>query len=269
MERHGSFSALGPPVIERAIDAAERDARVVGLLLGGSAVSGGTDEFSDLDLVVVVRAGDQPAAPSDGRRFAERLGPLLACFTGEHVGEPRLLICLFGPPLLHVDLKFVTLRDLSTRVEDPIVLWEREPGLLARALQGTTAEWPAPDLQWIEDRFWVWVHYVAAKIGRGELYECLDALAALRRLVFGPLLSLEAGARSEGARRLEQRAGELSTDLEATVGDLSRAGCVEALRASVDLYRKLRERVDAGGLSRRTEAERLSDAYLEAVARSG
>jgi hypothetical protein len=31
---------------------------------------------------------------------------LLVGFTGEHVGEPRVLICLYGPPVLHVDLKF-------------------------------------------------------------------------------------------------------------------------------------------------------------------
>lgn len=41
--------------------------------------------------------------------FAGTLGHLLHAFTGEHVGEPRLLICLFGPQLLHVDLKFITL----------------------------------------------------------------------------------------------------------------------------------------------------------------
>ena len=40
--------------------------------------------------------------------FAGTLGHLLHAFTGEHVGEPRLLICLFGPELLHVDLKFIT-----------------------------------------------------------------------------------------------------------------------------------------------------------------
>jgi hypothetical protein len=49
--------------------------------------------------------------------FAGALGPLLSAFTGDHVGEPRLLICLYGPPLLHVDLKFVTPADLAERVE--------------------------------------------------------------------------------------------------------------------------------------------------------
>ena len=62
---------------------------------------------------------------AEARQFAQRLGPLLASFTGEHVGEPLLLICLYGPPLIHVDLKFVALHDLEHRVEDGIVVWER------------------------------------------------------------------------------------------------------------------------------------------------
>lgn len=51
------------------------------------------------------------------RELAGTLGHLLHAFTGEHVGEPRLLICLYGPELLHVDLKFVTLEMLTQRVE--------------------------------------------------------------------------------------------------------------------------------------------------------
>ena len=47
--------------------------------------------------------------------FAAGLGPLLACFTGEHVGEPRLLIALYGPPPVHVDLKFVPVLGLGPR----------------------------------------------------------------------------------------------------------------------------------------------------------
>ena len=46
--------------------------------------------------------------------LAGTLGHLLHAFTGEHVGEPRLLICLYGPELLHVDLKFMDLAALCS-----------------------------------------------------------------------------------------------------------------------------------------------------------
>ena len=104
------------------------------------------------------------------------------------------------------------------RVEDGLILWQRD-GALDAALRRAVPTWPQPDPQWIEDRFWVWIHYGAAKLGRGELFECLDVLAALRAMVFGPLIARDGGHRAAGVRRLEQMAPGLVPALEATVGD--------------------------------------------------
>jgi len=251
------------PMVEAAIAAARADPRIVGLMVGGSAVTGTMDEFSDLDFVVVCRDEHQPELLKEAPAFAAGLGPLLACFTGEHVGEPRLLIALYGPPPLHVDLKFVADRDLDDRVEDGLVLWQRD-GAVEAALHRAEAVWPRPpDPQWIEDRFWVWVHYGAAKVGRGELFECLDVLAAFRGMVFGPLIALGRGQRAAGVRRLERLAPDLVPALAATVGDHTAEGCLAALRASVDLYRRLRG--DAAGLVRRGDAEAASLDYLAEI----
>jgi len=215
------------PLASRIVDAgsaaAREDARIVGLTIGGSVASGTVDEFSDLDLVIVCRDEAHREILAGAREFAARLGPVLAAFTGEHVGEPRLLICLYGPPPFHVDLKFVGLADLSARVEDGLVIWERD-GEISAALTDTAAEWPQPDAQWIEDRFWVWIHYGATKLGRGELFECLDMLAYLRSEVFGPLLATIHGhPRSQRVRRVEEYAPTAVPALEATIGDQPRA----------------------------------------------
>src|SRR5262249_3397844 len=85
----------------------QRHDGLIGLLAGGSFVTGGLDEFSDLDLVVVVAPPASETVYAQRKAFAAECGPLLAAFTGEHVGEPRLLICLYGQPPVHVDLKFV------------------------------------------------------------------------------------------------------------------------------------------------------------------
>jgi hypothetical protein len=250
------------PLAETIIAATQADPRIVGLTVGGSAATGTMDDFSDLDFVVVCRDEHQADLLRDAPGFAAGLGPLLACFTGEHVGEPRLLITLFGPPPVHIDLKFVAERDLDQRVEDGLVLWQRDDALDA-ALRRTTAVWPQPDPQWIEDRFWVWIHYGAAKLGRGELFECLDMLAALRAMVFGPLIAHAVGHRAAGVRRLEQTAPDLVPALEATVGDHTPHGCAAALRASARLYRQLRG--DDAGLVRRTSAETASLDYLAQI----
>ena len=264
------------PMVEAVIAAARADPRIVGLMVGGSAVTGTMDEFSDLDFVVVCRDEHQPELLKEAPAFAAGLGPLLACFTGEHVGEPRLLIALYGPPPLHVDLKFVADRDLDDRVEDGLVLWQRD-GAVEAALRRAEAVWPRRDPQWIEDRFWVWVYYGATKIGRGELFECLDVLAAFRGMVFGPLIALGRGQRAAGVRRLERLAPDLVPALAATVGDHTPEGCLAALRASVDLYRRLRgdsegsgeprrgAPVGSAGLVRRADAEAAVLDYLDQI----
>jgi hypothetical protein len=189
---------------------------------------------------------------------------LLAAFTGEHVGEPRLLVCLYGPPLLHVDLKFVSLPEAATRVEDPVILWERG-GRLSAVCQQTPAVCPTPDLQWIEERFWVWVHYIAAKLGRGELLESLDGLAVLRRLVLGPLALQAQGAHPSGVRKVETHAQPYLEDILRTIAPYDRRACMGALRAAVSLYRKLRTRLAGGALVVRTAAEEAALRYLAEI----
>ena len=238
---------------------------VLGIAAGGSFVSGRMDEYSDLDLLVVVA---EPAVPEIRRRreeIASGLGPLLAAFTGEHVGEPRLLICLYGPPPVHVDLKFVTPGELSARVEDPVVLWDRE-GEVRRGLDLGVGSYPGPDWQWIEDRFWVWAHYAASKIGRGELFEALGFIGFLRGRVLGPILLAETSARPDGVRRIEQAAPELARRLEETVARYDARDILRASRAAIAMYRFLRESSAPRGLVRRDEAEAAADRYLEAVA---
>lgn len=247
--------------LREALPRLQHDARIVGVSAGGSWLTDSLDAYSDLDLVVAVEPADYEAVLLNRVAIAERLGPLLASFTGEHVNEPRLLICLYGPPPLHVDLKFVTLADAATRVEEPAVLWERD-GRLRAALREGAARYPDPSLQWIEDRFWVWVHYATTKIGRGELFEAHDVLAALRSMVLGPLALLLRGARPQGVRRIETAAPDLAAALEGTLASHDRASYARALRATVELYRRLRSELQTADLVLRAAAEEASMAYL-------
>lgn len=251
--------------LRAAIPRLREEPTLVGLVAGGSFVEGSMDAWSDLDLVVVANPAAWPAILDDRRRIAARLGPLLAAFTGEHVGEPRLLVCLYGPPLVHVDLKFVEPSALAQRVEEPVVLWDRS-GAVRAGLAAGAASYPHPDLQWIEDRFWIWIHYTATKIGRGELLETCDALAILRSKVLGPLALRVAGARPSGVRRLETLAPRFAGAIQATVATCDSADCVRALRATIAVYRELRDAESSPSLRRNPEAEREAVAYFEAIA---
>ena len=113
--------------LHSAVERLQRDERLLGVAAGGSFLTNSMDEFSDLDLVIATEAAHHRQVLADRQQIASSLGPLLTAFTGEHVGEPRLLICLYAvEPPLHVDLKFVALPDLARRVEDPAILWERD-----------------------------------------------------------------------------------------------------------------------------------------------
>lgn len=232
--RHRTF-------LERVLAAVPGVEGIVGLATGGSFVAGELDEFSDLDLVLTVEPGAWPEILDRRRVIAAELDPsFLAGFTGEHVGEPRLLVCLYGPPLLHVDLKFVSLDDVHERIEDPVILWEVD-GCLSAALARGEARYPSADPDWIEERFWIWAHYVADKIERGEIFEALDGLTFLRVEVLAPLAFLGAGVEATGVRRVEERLPAFATDLERTVAGADAAACAAALEAAIDLYTELRE----------------------------
>ena len=98
-----------------------------------------------------------------------RLGSLLVAFRADHFREPRLLICLYDTPLLHVDVKFVAARDLLPLRTPAVVHWSREPLVLVTEPVKASAF----DVQWCADRLPGWVHFPAIKLGRGELFEVL------------------------------------------------------------------------------------------------
>jgi hypothetical protein len=267
---------MSPPAhlqafVDQAVPLLARDPRIVGVAAGGSWITGHMDEYSDVDLVVAVAPEHEAEVSRDRQSIAAGLGPLLTAFTGDHVGEPRLLICLYETsPLAHVDLKFVSAADLGKRVEDPVVLWERD-GAMTRAMAGSAARYPEPRLQWIEDRFWVWVHYAATKIARGEHFEALHAITFLRDRVLGPLLLVALGQRPSGVRRIEEHAGAWLPELRATLAAPDPASLSAALSASAGLYQRLRDQASPAlrePLVRRPAAERAALAFAAAVAAS-
>ena len=185
---------------ERITGIIRKDPAVIGLAVGGSWLTNEIDEYSDLDLVLVTKekiSHDKQKMLAYARSFGE----LLSGFTGEHVGEPRVLICLYA----------------------------------------STAKFPYPSFQWIEDRFWVWVHYILQKIGRGEYMEAFDCFGLLRMMVLGPLLHIKNNQLPRGVRKAETHLSP--NDLEAlksTVPSYDRASLIKALTNSIDLYKKLR-----------------------------
>jgi hypothetical protein len=225
--------------IESAEAILRADDNVLGLAIGGSWLTKEMDEYSDLDLVVVLK--NKIAGKEEMISYSSRLGILLNAFTGDHVGEPRLLICLFDDPLLHVDIKFLTLSELETRIEDPEIIFDRD-NQLADVISSTSAKFPMPDYQWIEDRFWTWIHYTTGKIARGELFEAIDAIGFLRSNVLGPLLHIKNNSLPRGVRKLETTIDQSAINLlQETVPGYDKISTWHSLNHIIKIYQQLRK----------------------------
>jgi len=246
--------------VRRAVDVLAADERFVGLAAAGSWAENTMDEFSDLDLVLAVEPARIDEVMAQRQVIAASLGDLLVSFTGEHVGEPRLIIGLYDGPLLHVDLKFVTLDDAGKRVDEPVVIWERE-GRLSQLLGRGKGVFPAPDAQWIEDRFWIWVHAAASRVARGELFDAIEFLSFLRVNVLGPLSLQKAGRKPMGTRRVESALPAFTQELIGTLSNHDKTSCFAAIVKCAELYRQLRSE----NVTRHTKAEQAAMAYLAAV----
>jgi hypothetical protein len=254
-------SAIQQEFLEEVVPRIAGNPRVVGVTVAGSLARGAGDAYSDVDLVIVVDDVHYDAVMAARLDLIASWAPLVAGFTGEHVGEPRVIISLVGPPLLHVDFTFVAASGFARRTGTQRVVHDPS-GSLGRVLEAGLPAGEEFDAQWVEDRFWVWVHYAATKLGRGELFEVLDMLAFVRGTVLGPLAALHAGARPRGVRLLEQDAPAEAALLRSTVCRYDAAEAAAAVRASVELYRRWRPE---GGIERRARAEELAIDYLDEV----
>lgn len=251
-EAHGSFLLRALPVLQA-------EPPVQAVIVSGSAVTGNMDEWSDLDLVVLV--DDAAERTFTGQHFVvvQRLGTLLTAHRADHFGEPRLLICLYDAPLLHVDLKFMAVKDAGTLRYASELLWSRgEPPQLP-----APAPPPTPDLQWYADRLPGWAHYMGTKLGRGELFEAMASLEFFRARFMVPLITIEAGRAPRGPRRLEETGSPRLGDLRRTYCPCDRGEILKAAELAFGMVQALLDAL--GGVRRHAQAEARAVGFLRGV----
>jgi len=249
---------LGAPrghreLLERAVARLRDDARVVGLVLGGSLARGAADLYSDVDLYVVVRDGAFDGVLAERDAVAEAVGSQLFAFDVDPVpgGSTDRIVVYEGPDGFPVKLDFMYLEESDL---EPAPKWAgcailrdrggRVGAVVARS-EGLAPPPPAPGaLLGLNQEFWVRCWYVFGKIARGELWEALDGLHGIRSQALVPLLDRAAGRPHEGYRRLEGKLDpETASRMAATLSPLEPEALYAALRAEVGLFRDLRAAV--------------------------
>lgn len=234
-----TLPAAHKSLLIKIVDTLSTDPRIMAIGASGSYSSNAMDEYSDLDLTIAIDVDSYDEVMNERFDIVNQIDGKLAAFTGEHVGEPRLIISLYQPDLLHVDFKFVALPDAAQRVDDVQVLWERGT-CLSSIYKTTEYAYPQPDPQWIEDRFWIWLHYGAGKIARGEYFDAAEFLSFLRMTVLSPLALKQKGMTPSGVRNIERRLPEFANELKQTVAMPEREPLIKAFQKAVSLYLSLR-----------------------------
>ena len=250
--------------INSSVPVLRRDTRIIGVALGGSYIRREKmDEFSGLDFTLVIADEAYDEVFAERFEIAERLGTLLASFPGEHIHRPELLICMYDEPLMHVDLEFITTDMLRYRFENPVVV-HQQGSVITDALDKLPTRSTVPDLQWFEDRFWIWVHFIAGRIARGEIFDSLESLSFLRLNVLGPLIMMKNGYAPRGVRNLERDCPDDARALTETLAEYDQRSCLRALKAAANLYISLRG-INKASLFTRDLAESRALRYLNSI----
>ena len=233
-------------LLERAVACMRDDARVEGLVTGGSLAHGKADFYSDVDLYIVVQdeAFDELFAERDAA--VEAVGSPLFSFIVDPIpgGSTDHIVIYEGP--VKFDFMYLKASDLKP---DPkwvgcAVLEDASGHVGAAVARSEGLARPQPTTEELLDlnqKFWTWCWYVFGKIARGELWEALDGLHSIRSLALVPMLDWTTGSPREGYWRLERKTDSTTASrLLATVAAVQPEALYAALQAEMELFRSLR-----------------------------
>jgi hypothetical protein len=148
-------------LLERAFMRFQDDARMVGLVVGGSLAHGGADFYSDVDLYVVVRDGAFEDIFVERSSIAEVVVSPLFGFTVDPVpgGSTDFIVVYEGP--VKFDFMYLKESDLGPHPRwDGCVMLKDTQGRLGAVVARSKALGPprprAEDLSELNQKFWTW-----------------------------------------------------------------------------------------------------------------
>ena len=256
--------------LEKLLEALESDHRIGGVLLVGSGAYGFKDEFSDIDLAVVVSEGqDAISVFRDWESVIRNLLPVLWCFTdirGPEVG----LYAFILEDFLEVDISFQSLAMLSARSPNWRVHLDKI-GQIQEILRASWLEKTEPNLETLYarrlDSIWHYVTHVAVSIKRGHLWRAMHYLEEIRNRTI-ELEGCACNRQTHHFREVDQLPSARLSALEQTLPTrLERNELVRALYAAMDCFFETAARIDRiCGTQRSDILREAMERYLSLIA---
>lgn len=219
---------------DRARDWAGTDSRVSAAFVYGSVASGRSDEWSDLDLLVVTEDGSRESLWADRADVADRiLGGGGAVSSGELGWQRPYRYAAYRADAVQLDLTIDegTAKPWRGLADGFVALFDRAG--LAERLRTELDGWrpPAAEAEPNDGSTWVWLKYLAGRLRRGQLWMVRCGLPNLSYDRILPLLGvspneMETVLSAEWQRRLR--------DALPTSND--RDELARALRTTAELY---------------------------------
>jgi predicted nucleotidyltransferase len=162
------------------VESFARDERVEGVLVVGSGAEGFADEYSDLDLAVILQ-GDEPKAFA--REWSERLErdlPVVHRF-GDDRGDAGYVVGLLLENFLEVDIGFVRMDQMADRAMPWAIAFDRtgEVERRQRSLEPASED-REEEYKRIVDGIWHWITHGRVAIERGHVLLALTDLDEVR-----------------------------------------------------------------------------------------
>lgn len=178
----------------------------VGLSVTGSLAGGTIDQWSDLDIEIVLPEGASVPVMLDWVKDVARISATPLCyFPADHVGLDQILVFFFleDGKVVKADLHVLELSEYVTLRNTKLIV---DPGFVSEALGRAPRPAPSyPDFEDLHMKFCGWIWYTYTKVVRGELLEGFDSLQVMRVRALVPSLQCVHGLPYEGFRRLEMR----------------------------------------------------------------
>ncbi len=234
-------------ILDLLIAALQTDNRITGAILVGSGSVGFDDEYSDIDMAIIVAAEDDvdPVSQEWLARFEELL-PVAHHFIFSRAPN----VYLYGFMLenfLELDISFQSISDLSARRERWKVAFDRT-GKIEPFMQASWANRTEPDLRetyfrWLNS-IWHYVLHIGLCVKRGHLWRARHYLEQLRDRTV-ELAGLNNGLNTSNFRQVDQMPDDFRIALQETlVSELESDEILRALRAATRCFFKQAHALD-------------------------